>query len=85
MTTEQAMIALLGVAGAVMGWLGRELWTAVQKLRSDLSALEVRIGSDYIRYDRLQDVLRPISTKLERIEELLTHKVDKASSHGGNP
>lgn len=77
MTTEQGFIALLAAAAGVGGWLGRELWSAVQKLRTDLSALETKIGSDYIRYDRLQDVIRPISNKLDRIEELLNHKADK--------
>ena len=60
-----------------IGWFCRELWSAVQKLRSDLSDLEVSIGKDYVRYDRLQDALKPLARALERIEEALNHKVDK--------
>jgi hypothetical protein len=77
MTFEQAFMALLAITSGVLGWLGRELWAAVQMLRRDLGSLETRIGSDYIRYDRLQDLIRPLSAKLDRIEELLAHKVDK--------
>lgn len=69
--------AALGVGCGVLGWLWRELWTAVQQLRKDLGALEVRIGTDYIRYDRLQDALRPIKDSLEEIKSALTHKADK--------
>lgn len=71
------LTALLGVFCAILGWLGREVWGAVQKLRADLSSLEVRIGTDYVRYDRLQDVMKPIMQKLDRIEEALTHKADR--------
>lgn len=77
MTFEQAFLAALGIGGAVLGWLARELWAAVQKLRTDLQALEVRISSDYVRYDRLQDAMRPVMDKLQRIEDQLTHKADK--------
>jgi hypothetical protein len=71
------MTLLLGGVCGLLGWLGRELWSAVQKLRDDLAKLEVKLGSDYVRYDRLQDVMKPVMTKLERIEDALMHKVDK--------
>lgn len=79
MTVDLHFIAttLLGLFCGLLGWLGRELWQAVQQLRRDLSALEVRIGTDYVRYDRLQDALRPIMETLEEIRSALTHKVDK--------
>lgn len=77
MSLEQIFLAGLGLGGAVLGWLARELWAAVQQLRKDLQTLELRVSTDYVRYDRMQDVLRPIMEKLQRIEDTLTHKVDK--------
>lgn len=79
MTIDAHTIAtlLLGAVCALLGWLGRELWSAVQKLRDDLAKLEVKLGSDYVRYDRLQDVLKPILAQLDRIEDALINKVDK--------
>ena len=67
----------LGLVCALLGWLGREVWGAVQKLRADLSTLEVKLGTDYVRYDRLQDVMKPVMQKLDRIEDALSHKVDR--------
>ncbi len=67
----------LGCVCGLLGWLGRELWGAVQKLRSDLSALEVKIGTDFVRYDRLQDALKPIMHALDDIRETLKGKADK--------
>jgi hypothetical protein len=77
MSLEQVLLAGLSLGGAVLGWLARELWGAVQQLRKDLQSLEVRISSDYVRYDRLQDAMRPIMDKLQRIEDSLAHKADK--------
>lgn len=66
-----------GVALAVLGWFARELYAATQSLRRDLSQLEVRISADFVRYDRLQDAMRPIMDKLNRIEDALSQKADK--------
>lgn len=71
------LLSAVGLVCAILGWLGRELWAAVQKLRADLSALEVRIGTDYVRYDRLKDALQPITDALDEIKAALSHKVDK--------
>ena len=71
------LTAALGLTCGILGWLGRELWSAVQKLREDLSKLEVKLSSDYVRYDRLQDALRPVMEALDDIRRALAHKVDK--------
>lgn len=77
MTLEQAFIAMLGVFCAVLGWFARELYSAIQQLKRDLSALEVKIGTDYVRYDRLQDALKPILSALDEIKIAVSHKADK--------
>ncbi|MBA3588313.1 hypothetical protein [Methylibium sp.] len=77
MSIEQAFIALIGCACAVSGWFARELYQAVNTLQKQLYELEVRIGTDYVRYDRLQDVMAPVLKKLDEIQTVLTQKVDK--------
>lgn len=77
MTTEQIVITLLGFSCTVLGWFARELYAATQSLRKDLSALEIRISSDFIRYDRLQDALKPIMDSLHEIKQALATKADK--------
>jgi hypothetical protein len=77
MNLEQILIGLLSVVSVGLGWFGRELWSAVQELKRDLAALRVRVGEEYVRYDRLQDALKPIHEVLARIENTLTHKADK--------
>lgn len=71
------ILAAVSIATGVLGWFARQLWDAVQKLRTDLTALEIRIGTDYVRYDRLHDALRPIMDALVEIKDTLKSKVDK--------
>jgi hypothetical protein len=77
MDITQIIVALLGMCMAVLGWFARELYSSVQSLRQDLSDLQVKIGTDYVRYDRLKDIIEPISEALQRIENKLDGKVDK--------
>jgi hypothetical protein len=74
---QSSFIGLLSIACVTLGWLWRQLWDAVQQLRRDLSALETRVGTDYVRYDRLQDALRPVMDALNDIRGSLGRKVDK--------
>lgn len=77
MNLEQVFLVLLGLTCGILGWFARELYNATQSLRKDLSALEVKLSSDYVRYDRLQDAMKPIMDSLHEIKVALQHKVDK--------
>ena len=77
MSVEQMFLGLVGLACGILGWFARELYNATQALRKDLSSLEVQIGRDYVRYDRLQDALKPVMDSLHEIKQALTQKVDK--------
>lgn len=82
MDLTQIFIAVLGIVCTVIGWFCRQLWDAAQQLRKDLGVLEVRIATDYITYDRLQDrlqeSLKPVMDSLNEIKQTLTHKADKS-------
>lgn len=77
MEMSTIIMAVLGVACGILGWFARELYAATQALRRDLSQLEVRISGEYIRYDRLQDALKPIMDSLQEIKHTLAGKADK--------
>lgn len=77
MGIEQAFLAILGLACGVLGWFARELYNATQSLRKDLSSLEVKLSTDYVRYDRLQDAMKPIMESLHEIKSALQNKADK--------
>lgn len=71
------LTAAVGICCGLLGWLGRQLWQAVDDMRKDLAALEVKISADYVRYDRLQDALAPLIKRLDDIAATLSNKADK--------
>ena len=77
MEISQIALWALGAVCCVLGWFARELYAATQSLRKDLSALEVQIGREYVRYDRLQDAMKPIMDSLHEIKQTLAGKADK--------
>ena len=77
MSTEQAFLALLALGCVFNESAATEIYTAVNRLREDMQKLEVKLSSEYVRYDRLQDALKPILSGIEEIKQALTHKVDK--------
>jgi hypothetical protein len=74
--TQLAVIAL-SIVCASLGWFARQVWAAVQELKTDVNNLRVLIGTDYVRYDRLQDALKPVLDSLQEIKQVLAGKADK--------
>lgn len=70
-------MVLLGVSIGALGWFSRSLWDTVIKLKEDLNRLEVKISAEYVRYDRLQDALKPVLEALAEIKHALHTKQDK--------
>lgn len=77
MELNQIIMSGLAFVCAVLGWFARELYAATQALRRDLSAFEVRVSTDYVRYDRLQDAFKPVMDSLQEIKHTLSGKADK--------
>jgi hypothetical protein len=74
----QLSLFALGIACGILGWFARQVWGAVQELKDDVNKLRVMIGTDYIRYDRLQDAMKPIVDSLNEIKQTLAGKADKS-------
>lgn len=77
MEISQLFMWIVSIVCTVLGWFARELYLASQALRKDLSALETKIGTDYVRYDRLQDALKPLLEAIKEVKEVVAHKEDK--------
>jgi hypothetical protein len=61
----------------VGGWFMRQLWDAVQTLRTDLQNLEVSVAKDYVPHNRLHEYFKPVMDALQEIKETLKTKADK--------
>lgn len=73
MMDQQTINLILGACMAVAGWFARELWTAVQDLKTDLS----KLPTIYVaRLDYKED-MREVKEMLSKIFDKLDNKVDK--------
>ena len=71
---EQQLINIMfGAVLAVAGWFARELWTAVQELKSDLSKLPLF----YVARQDYRDDMREVKDLLSKIFDRLDNKQDK--------
>ena len=70
---QQTINLILGACMAVAGWFARELWTAVQDLKTDLSKLPLT----YVARLDYKDDMREVKEMLGKIFDKLDNKVDK--------
>lgn len=66
-----------GIAFTVLGWFGRELWSAVKELKADLSKLREELPKTYIPKDDFKESVKEIKDMLTDIYSELRKKVDK--------
>lgn len=81
MDTQFLFNIFAGLAIGVGGWLARQLWDSVQKLKDDVHQIEKDLPIQYIRKDEFRDVLKEIrdiqSEIFRKIDDLRKEKADK--------
>ena len=68
---------IAGTLLAILGWVGKTLWDAVQNLKEDIKDIEVDLPSTYVKKTELDNRLSKIETMLDKIFDKLESKVDK--------
>lgn len=76
---------VIGVTGALGGWWMKAMWEALKDLKSaddkmatQVSDLKVLVAGQYVSRESFDKLSGAIFAKLDRIEDKLDHKVDKA-------
>lgn len=77
MDYQWAATGLLGIVCAIGGWLLRTLWGAVDKLKDDLKAVEVRLPTEYVAKSDLAGLRADIMARFDKLEEKLDGKADR--------
>ena len=77
MDSQSVINAIGGLLALVIGWLGRELWDAVQKLKSDMKDLEINLPTNYVRKDDMEARFDKIEFMLNKLFDRLDSKADK--------
>ena len=68
---------IVGGLLALLGWLGRTLWDAVNNLKNDIKNIEVELPTNYVKKSELDNRLHKIEMVLDKILDKLESKVDK--------
>ena len=77
MTFDELMHWTVALVSAVLGYAIRELWSATQKLRQDLSDLQGQLPLLYVQKDDYKEDIGRIMDQLDRIYKKLEKKVDR--------
>ena len=76
MDLQQVFNVLVPIVCAVLGWFCRELWTAVQELKADLSKLREDLPTKYVTKDDFNDRWMEVLKSLHRLEDKLDRVVE---------
>jgi hypothetical protein len=68
---------IIGTVLSVLGWFARQLWDAVQILKTDMKQIEVSLPTHYVRKDELEARFDKLEAMLDRIFEKIDSKADK--------
>ena len=77
MDFTQTVLWVLSIAYVVFGWFARQVWASIKDLRDDVGKMDLNMATNYVRYDRLQDALKPVMDSLHEIKMTLAGKADK--------
>jgi len=77
MDSQFIINAVGGLLAIIVGWLGRELWDAVQKMKAEMKELEIRLPTHYVRKDDMEARFDKLEAMLDKLFDRLDQKVDK--------
>lgn len=73
----QIGFVIVALIAGVAGWFLREMWTAVQNLKIDVSKLREALPKEYVQKDDYKGDIGRILTTLDKIYGKLDNKVDR--------
>jgi hypothetical protein len=81
MDTQTLINFALGALLALIGWLARQLWEAVERLKQDLHDIEVELPSNYVKREEFSESLKEIKDLcrqiFDKVDSLEKRKADK--------
>ena len=87
MLDQQLFNIVIAVAGALGGWWMKAMWESMKELEkadkmltSEVSDLKVLVAGQYVKQDAFDRTIAALFAKLDRMEDKLNHKIDKAET-----
>lgn len=60
MDSQSVFDWIIGVGGAIVGWMLKILWEAIKDVRTDIKTLDRQMHDDFVRRDDFKDAVRDI-------------------------
>lgn len=87
MESQDIINGAIGLIGILGGWIMNNIWVAVKDLQSadkaiadKVAAIEVLVAGQYVKRDAFERFTDAIFSKLDKIEDKIDGKADKADS-----
>jgi hypothetical protein len=79
MTIDYTQIAIWGlsVCMALVGWFCRQIWQALEDIRSEASKLRESLPKEYVAMSRMDILFDKLDNKMDRVLDKLDMKADK--------
>ena len=84
METQTLINYLVLFSGATGGWILKVLWDSIHELKiadialaEKVGSIEIMVAGSYVTRSEFQQTITALFTKLDRIEDKVSQKVDK--------
>jgi len=75
--TQLLINLVLGSSMAVVGWLAREMWSAVKELKTNIAKLREELPHNYVIKDDFRSDMTVIRNEMKEIRDMLGRIFDK--------
>ena len=77
MDAQMIINLLVGSGLGVLGWFARQLWDAVERLKSDVKSIEICLPSNYVRKQDMSDLKHDMEARFDKLESMLARIFEK--------
>ncbi len=70
--------ALLGFVCMGLGWFANEIWKRLKANEEKLSAHQLAVAENYVRHDRMQEIIRPLAASMSDVQVMVGRLLQKA-------
>jgi hypothetical protein len=71
------LLALFGAGVTAVGWFAKTIWSDHNETRKEFANYKVYVSDNYVKHDRLKEIMQPIMDALTEIKDTLKTKADK--------
>lgn len=56
---------IVGIGGAIVGWMLKMIWEAIRDMRSEIKELDKQMHDDFVRRDDFKEAIREIKDDMK--------------------